>query len=54
MSPIGKLEVLVARMVCAVLRAAWAEVLKRRGEAPPSDDEDDLGQIETTPGGWAP
>ncbi|MFN5616108.1 MAG: GTPase, partial [Brevundimonas sp.] len=40
--------------VTAVLRAAWAEVLKRRGEAPPSDDEDDLGQIETTPGGWAP
>lgn len=40
--------------VTAVLRAAWAEVLKRRGEAPPSDDEDGLGQIETTPGGWAP
>ncbi|MDB5451494.1 MAG: GTP-binding protein Obg/CgtA [Caulobacteraceae bacterium] len=37
--------------VTEVLRAAWKEVRKARGEAPPADDEEEL---EATPGGWRP
>jgi GTP-binding protein len=38
--------------VTALLRAAWTEVRRQRGEAAPTD-EDDYDEPET-PGGWAP
>jgi GTP-binding protein len=38
--------------VTELLRAAFAEVRRQRGEAPAAEDEDEV--VQTTPGGWRP